>query len=181
MSRLAGLATVIVAMVWSVAALACACPHPPFDTLIARNDDEAWRAGEQLRKWLIATAGDRYRRDTTEDQLYIATVWRQELVDDPEAPPGSIRSYIHVQEVWRGPPVTEIVLISSMAGGGRVPYSCTWRIQLGTYRPLVLLRNADGSFQLAGICDQVLAEQILENGLLRTLTGRQEPIVRHAP
>ncbi len=181
MRRLAGLATLLVALLSGGAALGCSCPQPPFDTLIARNDDEAWRLGEQLRKWLIAIAGDRYRRESSDNLLYMATVWRQELVSESDgAAPGSVRSWIHVHEVWRGPTVAEIVLTSNTNGSSSVPYSCTWRLQLGAYRPLVLLRAPDGRFELAGICDQVFAEQIVEHGLLPTLIGRSEPLARHA-
>jgi len=83
-----------------------------------------------------------------------------------------------VHEAWRGPPLQEIVLVSTGERGSRVPYSCTWRLQLRSYRPLVLLRSADGKSELAGICDQVLGEQVYEQGLLRTLTGRSEPLTR---
>jgi hypothetical protein len=56
--------------------------------------------------------------------------------------------------------------------------SCDWPLHVGDYRPLVLYRINHEIVVLAGHCSQLLARAIYRQGLLTTVTGRREPMVR---
>jgi hypothetical protein len=171
----AAVAATVVALAVAAPALACSCAPGLVRPAVGKTEAEEWRLGEAYRKGLIEEAAESFRDGRA--ILVFATVYRQELVEDAADPQfGGVRSFLRIEELWSGAIGRDIAL--TVGGAGMAVTSCDWRLHVGDYRPLVLYRINEEIVVLAGHCSQVLARAIYRQGLLATVTGRQEPMVR---
>lgn len=169
------MAATALALAVAMPAFACSCAASLARPTAARTEVEEWRVGEAYRRGLIEQAGDSFRDGR--EILVFATVYRQELVEDPADPQfGGVRSFLRVDELWSGAVGREVVI--TIGGAGMPVTSCDWRLHVGDYRPLVLYRISEEIIVLAGQCTQTLARAVYREGLLTTVTGRREPLTR---